>query len=289
MARPPQSTSLFVAIEADQAQRQLVFDQRRVEHAVVTLPQRVAVGHAGIDHGRGVERIQIRALGENAQRARQRARAEQRALRAAQEFDALHVEQIRVEHRGVADRGDRQLVDIDGDRVLQVRAVAVGGDTASREIVEVGRGLVEHDARRFTRQPLITDDAFAGQIVLREGSDAERHILQSFATASGGDDDFFELSRSLPRSLCRSHGWNHEQRGRRSGRQQTGRHRSPRKKRRSWCRRVVGIMLPAVARVNTHSLVCEYHVTARAGAADHTFVGVTTDDADPERPVGWKR
>ncbi len=116
--------------------------------------------------------------------------------------DPLHVEQIGVQHRGVADRRDRQLVDIDRDRALQVGAVAVGGDAAGGEVVEVGGGLVQHDAGRLARQALVADDALGRQVLLRKGGDAERHVLQALVAAGGGDHDLVEQGGGVWRRPC---------------------------------------------------------------------------------------
>src|SRR3546814_10931374 len=69
-------------------------------------------------------------------------------------------------------------------------------DAARGEIVEVSGRLVDDDARRILRQPFIADDAFLGQIRLREGGDAERHVLKAFVAARRGDDD---VVRARPR------------------------------------------------------------------------------------------
>ncbi len=181
--------ALLVAVEADRADRQRVADDRDVDHRVVALAEAVRVGQAEIDQRRHVEIVEVGALGQDAHRARQRSRSEQRALRSAQELDALDVEQIGVDHRGVADRRDRQLVDIDRDRALQVGVVAVGGDAARGEVVEVLRRAVEHHARRLARHALEADDALGGQLLLAEGGDADRHVLDALGTPGGGDND----------------------------------------------------------------------------------------------------
>src|SRR3546814_10833522 len=45
--------------------------------------------------------------------------------------------------------------------------------------------------------PPVTDDALLGQVRLREGGDAERHVLEPFATAGGGDDDVRGVGRGV--------------------------------------------------------------------------------------------
>ncbi len=68
-------------------------------------------------------------------RAADAARAEQRALRTAQRFDAVEVEQVEVgrEQR----QRDRRFVEIDADLFLDARLVAgdlAGGDAADRDL-----------------------------------------------------------------------------------------------------------------------------------------------------------
>ena len=73
-----------------------------------------------------------RLVGDVAKRAADRARAEQGALRAAQCFDAVQVEQVevRVEQR----QGNDRLVEIDADLFLHARLVA--DDLAGRHAAD---------------------------------------------------------------------------------------------------------------------------------------------------------
>jgi hypothetical protein len=183
--------TLFMAGEAHHAQAERVLDQRHVDHGVVALAHGVRSRHADIAQHRGFKGVQVRTAGQDAQRPRQRARAEQRALRTAKEFDALHVVQAGIENGGVAVRRDRQLVDIDRHRALQIGVVAVRRDAARGEIVEVRRGPVDHHARRLEGQPLIADDAFRIELVLGQSRDAQRHVLEPLGPARGRDHDDF--------------------------------------------------------------------------------------------------
>src|SRR3546814_4467221 len=56
------------------------------------------------------------------------------ALRPAQEFDALDVVEIGIEDRRIAVGGDRQFVDIDGDRALEAGTIAVGVRSEERRV-----------------------------------------------------------------------------------------------------------------------------------------------------------
>src|SRR3546814_1637332 len=85
--------------------------------------------------------------------------------------------------------GDRQFVDIDGDRALEAGTIAVGVDAARREIVEILRRPVDDDTRRVLRDALIADDAEVIELFLPESGDAERHILQPRGTARRGHED----------------------------------------------------------------------------------------------------
>ncbi len=224
-------------VEADRADRQPIGHQRHIDHRIIALAQRIRSGQAEIGKGRGIELVEIRAFGQDAHRARQRTRSEQRALRPAQELHPLDVEQVGIDHGGIADGGDGQLVDIDGDRALQIGVIAVGGDAACREIVEILGRAVEHHARRLTTDAFIAGDALLGQLRLRKGGHAQRHILDALGAACGGDDDVLAGSgrtlvilrrgRGIP--LLRHGGYrNCEQRRRTGGRKQPCFHqRSP--------------------------------------------------------------
>src|SRR3546814_9069625 len=86
------------------------------------------------------------------------------ALRPAQEFDALDVVEIGIEDRRIAVGGDRQFVDIDGDRALEAGTIAVGVDAARREIVEILRRPVDDDTRRVLRDALIRSEEHTSEL-----------------------------------------------------------------------------------------------------------------------------
>src|SRR5215510_2233290 len=123
---------------------------------------------------------------QDAQSAGQRARAEQRALRAAQELDAFDVIQIRIESRRVADGGEGQLIEIRRGGRLQSSAPPIRRYAARSETRVVVARHVEHSARHLSRNAFEADDALLRQLFLRKGSDTERHILETFAASSGG-------------------------------------------------------------------------------------------------------
>src|SRR3546814_17861532 len=88
------SIAFLVAIEPDHAQRELILDQRYVDHRIIALAERVRPGQAQIGQTRHVDFGQIGLLGDNAHRARTRAGAKQRAMRPAPELNTLALEQI---------------------------------------------------------------------------------------------------------------------------------------------------------------------------------------------------
>ena len=103
----------FVVV-ADDAQRRGVADR----HVDMPLQSRRRIRRPSASTREldgAAELADLGLRGDVAQRARDRAGAEQRALRAAQHFEALEVEQIEVgrEQRD----GDRRLVEIDADRI----------------------------------------------------------------------------------------------------------------------------------------------------------------------------
>src|SRR3546814_16258657 len=101
------SIAFLVAIEPDHAQRELILDQRYVDHRIIALAERVRPGQAQIGQTRHVEFGQIGLLGDNAQRARKPAGATQRALRPAQEIATLALEKIGINTLRITVRGTR--------------------------------------------------------------------------------------------------------------------------------------------------------------------------------------
>src|SRR3546814_20911599 len=97
------------------------------------------------------------------------------ALRPAQEFDALDVVEIGIEDRRIAVGGDRQFVDIDGDRALEAGTIAVGVDAARRETVAILRRPVDDDTRRVLRTPLLADHAEVIVLFLPDTGAAKWH------------------------------------------------------------------------------------------------------------------
>ena len=107
--------------------------------------------------------------------------AEQRALRTAQDFDALQVDRARID-------GDRQR------RVVDVVARGIGArDAANGDFTPVGdaEGVAgaEGQIRHQVRVVVETHDVELGESVGRDGRDAQGYRLDAFGPALGGDDD----------------------------------------------------------------------------------------------------
>jgi hypothetical protein len=113
-----------LAVEADQAQRDLVVGQGNVDQAVGFVVQALGARGVGQADVGGAFELVARLLVDDAQGAAHRTRAVERALRAAQDFNAIHVEQAQFRGRaaGVVARTDRT-----GHR----RFVVVGADGRS--------------------------------------------------------------------------------------------------------------------------------------------------------------
>ena len=86
-----------VLLRADDAQRQRV-GQRQIDHGVFAVVQRVAaVGVSGDQFAGCIEGTRIRGVGDQLDRAAHGAGTIERALRAAQHFDAIEVVQVGVD------------------------------------------------------------------------------------------------------------------------------------------------------------------------------------------------
>ena len=140
---------------------------------------------AAVEAGLG----QARLGGDVADRAAFGARAEQGALRSAQNLDPVDVEGLR-----------QCLVGIEGERshlnrrVIQVDAGGAGAsggrDTANRYVVR--SGVVDVDARREARDVDDVLDTAHIHGILSEGGHAHRDFAQVFLVACRGDDDLLE-------------------------------------------------------------------------------------------------
>jgi hypothetical protein len=123
------------------------------------------------------------------ERACERVAPEQRALRPAQHFDVVDIEQVEVraeQHRVI------DIVDVEGDRRLAGEPGIARADAADeRRHARTERALhaaelgIRHDGREIAH---IGDAAFP-QRFGGDGSDGDRGRLQIGGHACGGDDD----------------------------------------------------------------------------------------------------
>ena len=137
----------------------------------------------------------LRRIGDIADGARQRARAEQRALGAAQHFDAVQVEQVEV--RGEQRHGDDAFVQIDADLLLHARLIAddlAGGDAADGDLALPGAEVLDGKAGDGARQVLDVGNAAVADGLFALRADGEGHIDQGFFAFACGDDQFFNFA-----------------------------------------------------------------------------------------------
>ena len=120
-------------VEGDQADRDLLVD-RNVDIALDE-PARRAVGEpVDLAFDAGGEVVRVRLVGDQPQRAGERAGPEQGALRAGKRLHPGHVVDVQID--AVGDRGQRHFVDIDAGRRLgaDVQAVAAAGDATEVDL-----------------------------------------------------------------------------------------------------------------------------------------------------------
>ena len=181
-------------LPAHEADRRLV-RQRDVGKALEHVAERAVPDCVGLHVVAGLEAGRIGLVGDDADRARFRARAEQRPLRPGQRFDARDVVEMDVER--TLDCRDRLLVEVDADARQRARVIAVAAARHAAH-VDLGEarpgGLVGH-ARQVLHEVV---DAEQVQLLELRGADrldAEWHVLQALAALGRGDDDVLERSR----------------------------------------------------------------------------------------------
>ncbi|CDO35909.1 hypothetical protein SPHV1_2280053 [Novosphingobium sp. KN65.2] len=126
-----------------------------------------------------------------AQCAAGRIPAEQRALRAAQRFDADQVEQV---CRQAIIGAHIDAVDVDGNRLVRPWQAARAGDAAHNDLrgTQPARRLAHRNARRHGTYVLQAGDAAGGQFLLPDHGDGNRHILKILLAFLRGDDDLVD-------------------------------------------------------------------------------------------------
>ena len=118
--------------------------------------------------------------------------AEQGGLRAAQHFDLIDVDQIA---HGHAPLRAINAIHEHADRAFQPRIVARRTDTAqsNRGSGGLAGGCRDDERGHGHRQRLRIDNARLLEVLARHGSDRERHDLERFRAARGGDRDGAEV------------------------------------------------------------------------------------------------
>ncbi len=139
----------------------------------------------------------VRQFRRVAHEAAERRRAVQRALRAAQHFEALEIvgKEIEDDRRAravVRARTERRLVDVRRDR----RARADRRNTAEREDRLAGRAAVLHDeAGQIAGEIGQLRRVHLLELLLADHADRHRDLLHVLAALLGGDDDRAERLR----------------------------------------------------------------------------------------------
>ena len=138
-----------------------------------------------------------RTLGDHVQRAADRIASVQRALRAAQHFDALGVNRALARFdvaRGIEAVGVRRDAGIGAVVVGEAADAAQAHAIERRGIRQAGREVGE-----------IADRGDADQVArgARECGHRNRHVLQALAALLRGDDDFLENARGPARPFLR--------------------------------------------------------------------------------------
>ena len=134
----------------------------------------------------------LRLVGDDADGAGLGAGAVQRALRTGQHFDARDVVDLDVER--ALDGGDGLLVEVHAHRGQRTRVVGVlaAGDAAHVGTGEAGTaGLVGDVRQEFHVVAEVVDLEF-GELLLADGLDGQRHVLQAFVALLRRDHDLFE-------------------------------------------------------------------------------------------------
>ncbi len=176
------------------AQRKRVAD-RQVDGALemaalAAIRQRVEIG---FDLAVGAA-LEVRLVGDEAHGTAHGTGAEQRALRAAQRFDAVEVEEVEV--RGKQRQRNHRLVQVHADLLLHARLVAddlTGGHAADGDLALARAEVLDGEAGDVARQILEREHVVAFYRLLGLGVDGERQVLHRGLTLGGGNQDFFNL------------------------------------------------------------------------------------------------
>ncbi len=142
----------------------------------------------------GVETVELRLGGDQADRADGRVAAEQRALRAAQHFDALHVV-----HQHRCALRTRRIDAVDIDRDFGVGDFGIGGVVADTAQRQQDRALVallrEVQAWHVIGKPGHVANLLPVERRLAERGDRDRGLLEAGLALRRGHHDILELAR----------------------------------------------------------------------------------------------
>ena len=177
---------------ADGAQGDLV-GHRQVHGALHVAAEVVAARQVRVGFERAFVDADLGLVGDVADRAADRARTEQRALRTAQGLDAVQVEQVDV--RGEQRQRGHGFVEIDADLLLHARLVAdhlAGGNAAHRDLALAGAEVLDRQTGDVARQVFKGHRARALDVLFRLGVDREGNVLDRRVALGRGDDDLFD-------------------------------------------------------------------------------------------------
>ena len=121
--------------------------------------------------------------------AERRVLAEQRALRAAQDLDALEVGEVLIRHADVA---HEHVVDDHADGRFHVVVAARLADTADRHAGAARVRRRRRQARRALREIGDRERAIAIDLRAADHGDRHRHVLRALRAVARGDDDLFD-------------------------------------------------------------------------------------------------
>ena len=163
---------------------------RDVDVAVELLVVIVAVAEA-----HAAAELRLRTLPGDVDDAGDRVAAEQRALRAAQDLDALQIDGL--EHRAGI-RADEHAVDDDADRGIEVLLDVGGADAADRDRRRTARSLlqvVDDDVGRRVGEVLQIDIEAPVELGLAHRADRGAEVLQVLLALARSHHDFLKSAR----------------------------------------------------------------------------------------------
>ncbi len=183
----------MAGLNAD-AQRQLVRDQGLVDDAVDRVVGAAALGRRGFGIDAGFALLQVGLVADELDGAAHRTRAIQRALGAAQHFDTIDVEELRLRtaHAVQIARGHRDVIQVHAD------SGRAGGrtDAANFDIAQpcpgtagAGERHIRHGARHIRE----VVDMRGLQLLAADHRDAQRYLARVFLALLRRDEHRFNL------------------------------------------------------------------------------------------------